>query len=208
MENTKRLKARKSAVIMAAAYLALGVLMLVFPQVMQNLLMIILGLGALIYGIIKLIISFAGNGSLPYKAGDLLIGIVMTAAGAAVLIFRGSLLSFIPLIFGVFLVISAVEKVRDAMDARFFNSTHWWFNLALGILSLIFGIILVLRPGFVVRLSFRIIGIFLTIDGASGLISALDLASSRRVYRKSVAKDVFDAACSPVEDADFKEAGD
>ena len=203
--DEKTMGSRASTVIMAALYLALGIMMLVFPQQMSGTIMLILGVIALLIGIVKLIICFAASKGVPLRVADFIVGVVFVVLGVATLILREKLLNVIPVIFGLFLLISSLLKIRDAIDARRFSSSRWVFSLVVAVISAVMALILILRPAFVMELYFRLIGIFLIIDGASGLMSALSLAGTYHGYKKTMKRSVYDTDSYTVEEADDEE---
>lgn len=189
----KTMGSRASAVIMAVFYVAIGVLMLAVPDKMSEMLLLILGVISIIIGIIRLIICFAAKSKgWPMRVFDFAVGAVFVAMGIALLILRNKLLYVIPVVFGVFLLISAILKIRDAVDARRFSSSSWGFSLATALIAAVMALILILRPAFVMNLYFRIIGVFLIIDGAASLLSALMIGHSYRRYKKTVGRSVYD----------------
>ena len=124
-------------------------------------------------------------------AYDLAVGILFTVLGVIVLVFQAKVLEILPIIFGIFLLISSIMKVQNAVDVKRFGGSKWWLALIFAAVSIVLAIILILKPQFVVDASFVVIGIFLIIDGAEGLASIFMYS---KYYRK--AKNAADGAVS------------
>ena len=201
----KTIGSRASAVIMAVFYVAIGVLMLAVPDKMSEMLLLILGVISIVVGIVRLIICFAAKSKgLPMRVLDFAVGAVFVAMGIALLILRNKLLYAIPVVFGVFLIISAILKIRDTIDARRFSGGSWGFSLVTALLAAVMAAILILRPAFVMNLYFRIIGVFLVIDGAAGLLSLLMTGHSYHRYKKTVERSIYDTDSKILDEEDIE----
>ena len=158
---------------------------------MGSLVCIILGVISLVFGIYKLILYFRKTSLEAAMAYDLAVGILFTVLGVIVLVFQAKVLEILPIIFGIFLLISSIMKVQNAVDVKRFGGSKWWLALIFAAVSIVLAIILILKPQFVVDASFVVIGIFLIIDGAEGLASIFMYS---KYYRK--AKNAADGAVS------------
>jgi uncharacterized membrane protein HdeD (DUF308 family) len=164
---------KKTGFLISAIYIVFGLLLLIFPDTMKNLICILLGIAALAIGIIKLIIYFRKNRLEAALAYDMALGIIFVILGIIILIFQGKVLEILPVVFGIFILISSLMKIQTAADIRRLGGTKWWLVLIFAIVSVIFSVILILRPEFMVNASFIIIGIFMVIDGIGGAAGAL-----------------------------------
>lgn len=200
MKYERKVNARGTSMVNAIVWMALGILFFLFPDKMQNIIMILIGAAALITGIFKIFSGFRKPSEDRSKLGDYAAGVIGLVIGILVLVCQKKLLSILPVVFGVFLLISSIIKIIDSVEMRKVSADKWWFSLIMACISAAFGFILIARPAFVVDLSVRLIGIFLVIDGIMNLISSTAVGYQYRNVRKSVSKTVYDAATGKVEE--------
>lgn len=198
MKYERKVNAKGSAIIGAVVWIVLGVLLFVFPDQMKNIIMILLGACILISGLVSLIIGFKKSSADSSKMANYTGGVVAVLLGILIFIFRGKLLAFLPMVFGICLLVSAIIKIIDSAEMHKVSADKWWFSMIFAVVSAIFGLILIARPSFVVDLSFRLIGAFLAVDGIMNLISSTAVGYQYRNIRKSVSRTVYDAATGKV----------
>ena len=99
------------------------------------------------------------------QLNDPLIYVLIVAAAVSVLLREVS----DAVIIGVVVLIHGVHNVIQAIDLQKENYDKWWIALLFGILTVIFGGVLVYNPFGAVEMVVRMIGIFLIYDGASDM---------------------------------------
>ena len=75
----------------------------------------------------------------------------------------------VPLIIGVLIIIHGVHNVIQAVELQKEAYDKWWLALFFGILTVIFGGLLVYNPFEAAEAAIRIIGVSLIYDGASDM---------------------------------------
>ncbi|MDO4478667.1 MAG: DUF308 domain-containing protein [Lachnospiraceae bacterium] len=193
--NTK-VSSRSSVILMSLITILVGLSMMIFPALFQNTIMLILGLMALAFGLFKLIPYFMNKATA--TASDFTLGVTFVILGLVVIIFQRMLLAFIPIMFGIFLLITAIMKLRDAVDMKRVGAANWMLNLIFGIASVVLALILICRPGFVLSMTFSIIGAFIFVDGIMSLVSSIMVNVNYRGYRQSASQTIYDAATGNV----------
>ncbi len=200
MKYERKLNARGSAIVGAIIWVVLGVLLFLFPDQVKNVIMLIVGGGAVLIGVVRFVIGYKKVADDSTKFLDYGLGVIFLVIGILIIIFRGSLLAILPVIFGICLLVSAITKIIDSLEMRKVSASNWWFSLIFAIVSAVFGLILIARPSFVIDLSFRLIGAFLAVDGIMNIISSSAVGYQYRNVRKTVSKTVYDAATGKVSD--------
>lgn len=99
--------------------------------------------------------------------------VLLCLSGAVLLICPGIALEIVCDAFGVLLLIFGVGKFTGYFSNEKFHLA-FQFDLALGILVILFGILLILHPGRLLSSVWTLIGIFEMVDGAFKLQTALD----------------------------------
>ncbi len=174
-------------VVRGIAALIFGVLALVLPGVTLAALVLLWGAYALADGIIALIAAFRiRDRGKPFWA-LLVVGILGIAAGILTFIWPGMtaivLLAFIAawsLVMGIFQIIAAV-RLRKSIE------NEWLLGLS-GLLSVIFGVLMLINPGAGALAVIWVIGAYAIVFGV--LLIALGLKLRSRTHHSSLASQV------------------
>ena len=158
----------KAGVLPSLAFLVLGVLLLVMPQ--TSLLWICYAFGAvvLVTGIVCLIQYARVRGS-GFAAPFLLVGGVITAAlGLFTLAQPQTVASFLPVVFGLFILVEGCSRIGAALDLARRKADKWW-------------VLLLLFDPFEAAVSaVMLCGVLLIVEGALSLACALYAAMELR----------------------------
>ena len=196
----KRIKT--NAVISAAAYMLLGIVLLVWPELSTNVLCTALGAVLLVCGIVD-ILDFVlhRDGSL-YYALRLIIGIILSAVGVW-LLFQPTLIAVvIPRIIGILICFHGCKDFGDALTLRKNKSPRALAALILGLITILLGAVLVVNPFSAFTTVVRIIGLVLIYDGASDLWITAQVSHAIRLAEKELPKDVVDVDYQDVANED------
>lgn len=170
----------KAGVLPSLAFLVLGVLLLVMPQ--TSLLWICYAFGAvvLVTGIVCLIQYARVRGS-GFAAPFLLVGGVITAAlGLFTLAQPRTVASFLPVVFGLFILVEGCSRIGSALDLARRKADKWWVLLLLSLLSIALGLLLLFDPFEAAVSAVMLCGVLLIVEGALSLACALYAAMELR----------------------------
>lgn len=170
----------KAGVLPSLAFLVLGVLLLVMPQ--TSLLWICYAFGAvvLVTGIVCLIQYARVRGS-GFAAPFLLVGGVITAAlGLFTLAQPQTVASFLPVVFGLFILVEGCSRIGAALDLARRKAAKWWVLLLLSLLSIALGLLLLFDPFEAAVSAVMLCGVLLIVEGALSLACALYAAMELR----------------------------
>lgn len=170
----------KAGVLPSLAFLVLGVLLLVMPQ--TSLLWICYAFGAvvLVTGIVCLIQYARVRGS-GFAAPFLLVGGVITAAlGLFTLAQPQMVASFLPVVFGLFILVEGCSRIGAALDLAKRKADKWWVLLLLSLLSIALGLLLLFDPFEAAVSAVMLCGVLLIVEGALSLACALYAAMELR----------------------------
>ena len=103
----------------------------------------------------------------------MLFGVLSVAAGVIALIDPGLSLLAIAILFGSYLIVSGIFELMAGVTAREADTTRRVFAVVLAILSLIAGIICLLRPGTGILALVIVLGVFLVTSGVMQLVGAV-----------------------------------
>lgn len=163
----KRIKT--NALLSAALYAVLGLVLLVRPELSAAVLCTALGLILVVCGLIDITAFLRSRDGSLYAAAHLVAGVVLAAVGVW-LISRPTLISVvIPRIIGVLICVHGAGDIGDALTLKKNGSSRWSAAALLGLVTLLLGAVLVFNPFEAFTTVVRIIGVFLIYDGVSDI---------------------------------------
>ena len=191
---------KSGMMLLSIAYIVIGMMLLIMPQ--TSLLWICYAFGAvvLITGIVCLI-QYARIRGTGFTAPFMLVGGVITAGlGIFTLAKPQVVASFLPVVFGIFIVVDGLSRIGSAIDLAKRKGQKWWVLLLLSIVSVALGILLVLHPFGAAVSIVMVCGILLIAEGAMNLGCILYAAMELRTLDR-MATAAANAAMSAIGDA-------
>lgn len=191
---------KSGMMLLSIAYIVIGMMLLIMPQ--TSLLWICYAFGAvvLITGIACLI-QYARIRGTGFTAPFMLVGGVITAGlGIFTLAKPQVVASFLPVVFGIFIVVDGLSRIGSAIDLAKRKGQKWWVLLLLSIVSVALGILLVLHPFGAAVSIVMVCGILLIVEGAMNLGCILYAAMELRTLDR-MATAAANAAMSAIGDA-------
>ena len=191
---------KSGMMLLSIAYIVIGMMLLIMPQ--TSLLWICYAFGAvvLLTGIVCLI-QYARIRGTGFTAPFMLVGGVITAGlGIFTLAKPQVVASFLPIVFGIFIVVDGLSRIGSAIDLAKRKGQKWWVLLLLSIVSVALGILLVLHPFGAAVSVVMVCGILLIAEGAMNLGCILYAAMELRTLDR-MATAAANAAISAIGDA-------
>lgn len=164
-------------VLAALAYVVLGVVLLVWPDITGNVLCTLLGILLLGYGIFQ-IIGFFTRGDEGWGSGAvyLLVGLCAVALGVLALSNPEKVLSILPVALGAVVVVDSCMSLKRAFQLKELRMERWWIVALLAVVTLLFGLVVMFNPFQSALLVTRIVGGVLIYQGISDLVSVTRLS--------------------------------
>ena len=176
--------------LLSIAYVVLGVLLLVMPE--TSLLWICYAFGAvvLLTGAVCLV-QYARIRGTGFAAPFMLVGGVITGAlGVFTLLKPAVVASFLPVVFGLFIVVDGLNRIGSGISLAKQQCRRWWVLLLLGVLSIALGLFLILRPLDIALSVVMLCGILLIVEGVLNLAcliyAAMELSALARVAQSAI----------------------
>ncbi len=160
-------------IILSVLYCVFGIILFTMPDLSLTALGILLGVGMIVFGIIKIIGYFSKDLFRLAFQYDLAFGGLLIALGIIVLTHPEHLLSFFCIVTGIAVLCNGLFKIQIAIDSKPFGIKTWWVILALAIIAVAAGILLIIRPAEAARILTVFLGISILADGVLNLIVAL-----------------------------------
>ena len=191
---------KSGMMLLSIAYIIIGMMLLIMPQ--TSLLWICYAFGAvvLVTGIVCLI-QYARIRGTGFTAPFMLVGGVITAGlGIFTLAKPQVVASFLPIVFGIFILVDGLSRVGTAIDLAKRKGQKWWMLLLLSVVSVALGALLVLHPFDAAVSVVMVCGILLSVEGALNLGCVLYAAMELRTLDR-MASAAANAALSALGDA-------
>jgi len=174
MEVLKKLK--RSAYFVSIVYIIIGLIMLLNPTFVRNAVNYIMGVIAILYGLVYSISLYQKKGTELYSKFDLLGGILCISFGLFLIVNPDILVSLIPFCAGVILFMDAITMVERSRRLKKLGFIRWWINLTFSLAFLCFAVFIVVNAKNISDLLIRIIGGFLIIDALDDFIITMILS--------------------------------
>ena len=160
-------------VVISVLFCVLGIVLIASPETSVVWLGRLLGIGMIVFGIIKLVGYFSRDLFRLAFQYDLAFGILLIALGIVTLARPNGAMSFLCIVFGIPVLADGLFKIQIAMDAKPFGIRKWWLILVAAILTGIFGLLLIIRPGESLQVLTVLLGVSLIWDGILNLSTML-----------------------------------
>lgn len=163
---------RNSLVLTSILYIALGVVLILFPGSSLNLGCVLIGAVTLIYGAVR-IISYVRGGSEYAKRFDLFIGVVLAALGVFLLVCPRFIVDLIPIALGIYVLVDSVTAIKKALDMKALGFEKWWISFLVALVLAAFGLVMIFRPFSTASTLVVFIGVGFIFDGVSTLANTV-----------------------------------
>lgn len=170
LEFAKRCE--KNMLFSTVITLILGIILAYSPEGSIKVITGIIALMFLLIGILQLVDYIKQSKLEKMMSLSLILGILLTAVGVYLFINLESLANFITTLIGIAILIKSLFKLQYAFNIRDI-SDKWFYNLIVGIVGVLLGILLLANPFHSAALFLRIIGITFIIGSIVELIETL-----------------------------------
>lgn len=183
--------------ISAVVCALLGLVLVIWPGATSQIICMLLGGVLLAYGVLQIAIYLFSRERTIILQGMMILGIVFAVLGLWILLRPEMIMMAVPVIVGVLIAIHGLHNIVQAFALKKDGYESWWLAFLMGLLTLIFGGVLICNPFKAIELVARIIGIFLIYDGVS------DIWILSRVFKVRRDKErIIDAKFVDIEDED------
>lgn len=179
-----------SFVFLSVLYLILGIVLLLWPTTVMDLICYGFGVILLLYGLFS-ILGFCRSEDRKGSAFlDLFLGIVALAVGAVMILCPPLIQSIIPVILGLYIAVDGLLSVKRTLELHRMEYGRWNIHLILSLVSAGLGIFIIFHPLLTEAALFQVIGVVLIYAGLSDLWTLLQLSRWRKEYRKTHPVDI------------------
>ena len=174
MRSTAPMRTAKTGyIIVSAIMIALGLVLVIYPEISLQLLGIVCGALFIVFGAIRLVGFFSKDLYRLAFQYDLVFGIFMVVLGIIMLVNPGTLTGFICVALGLSALIDGLFRVQMSVEAKRFGIGTWWLVCVCGVLSAVAGVVVMVRPAESAPVLMTLIGISLMLEGVLNLITVI-----------------------------------
>ncbi len=177
---------KKSFCVLSVAYIVLGLVLIIWPDISVKTFCYVFGIGMLIFGGTYLILYFTKERLQGVMQSEMVLGVIGIATGAYILLKLDYVLEIIPFAMGIVALLGAMVKLQDAIDLKKLQAEKWFLMLVWALVLFIMGVLLIANPfeeqktGFIAK----IIGVSLIFDGLGNLIGIFWLGHAMKKLKK------------------------
>lgn len=165
--------AKTGYIVISVLLLVLGAALLIWPEASVRWIGMLLGIGMIVFGIIKLVGYFSRDLFRLAFQYDLAFGVLLIALGVITLVQPNGTMSFLCVVYGIPVLADGLFKVQIALDSRRFGIRRWWLIMLAAAVTVLLGVLLVLRPVEGARTLVWMMGLSLVVDSVLNIIVAL-----------------------------------
>lgn len=174
MRSTWPMRVAKTGyIVISVLLLVLGAALLIWPEASVRWIGMLLGIGMIVFGIIKLVGYFSRDLFRLAFQYDLAFGVLLIALGVITLVQPNGTMSFLCVVYGIPVLADGLFKVQIALDSRRFGIRRWWLIMLAAAVTVLLGVLLVLRPAEGARTLVWMMGLSLVVDSVLNIIVAL-----------------------------------
>lgn len=185
---------RANMIVAAIGCIALGVILLAFPDTFLRIACYVIGALLIAYGAVGILGCVREH---MLHVPTVLISVVAAGVGIFIIAQPKIVSSILPIIFGLILILDAILNIRHAIGLHRFGDPSGKIVLILGVITLIFGLVILFNPYSTAKMTFRLIGIAMLYNGISDFLILFRMNRAARTYDN---QKIIDVEARPVED--------
>ena len=178
--------------------IALGLVMICLPEIVETTLRFVLGGGLTLFGILEIVFVFVKpNGLL--SAGRIIPGVLSLAVGLVFLFRFDTFVSLLWILLGISILTDGIYKLQYAFELKAAEVKNWWINLLISFSSLLMAAVLMIQPFDLQNAMTVFAGILLAVNGVFDVVCTVLMS----VY----AKRMQGVSTTLIQDAEENEQG-
>lgn len=161
---------KKNYIVNAVIMVVLGLVLVIWPDFLGEMLCYLLGGALILMGAIQLIGFLRGERLGLYNKFNMLMGIVLVLLGLWICTQPHIVLSIIPVVVGIIVLLHGLMDIQYTLDIKRTGNTKWWIALIAAIVTFVFGLVLVFNPFAAYETVMILLGVAMLYDGGSDLV--------------------------------------
>ena len=159
----------ESPVLLSIITIILGLVLIVWPNPVLELVIKVIGVCLLVSGVISVIGWWRHRDAGFNLYGRLALGIVSIIAGIVVLADPVGVASLFPVLMGIGILVNGLINGAKALDLKSLGYPRWPALAVMAVITIVVGLIFILRPDVVLTYQVVLAGLALIYDGITSL---------------------------------------
>ncbi len=164
-------------IVLNAALIVLGILMIAFSSTFNEIICMAIGIGLCLWGVMRVIAYFRLHKQEVFGSFGLVQGCAMIGFGIYFLVNPKFFGSIIGIALAIVLLITAVTKFQYAFDLLKLESPYWWIQFIAAGLIAVCGILAITKPFGLANIIMVFIGISLIASSLWDIITVLRISN-------------------------------
>lgn len=169
-------RVRWAYLLLSVFLIGIGVCLLLWPELSGSMACMVIGGGAMLFGLVKIVFYFVRQVSSMVEQYDFSVGLLCIGGGIFLLIQPDDLLRLLPQALAVYMLIDCVFKLQVVLDAKRLGSRVWFLQLLAVMLCIAWGVCLLLQPFGLEKYASQLLAGGLIADGVLNLMTVLFIA--------------------------------
>lgn len=165
------------------AYIVLGIVTVVFPQKVLDVLCYALGGAMTVYGLFNIISFFVDREGGMYF--ELVIGVISTGFGIFALFSPTSIAAIINIPIGIIIIVDSIMDMKHSLTLRSLGMRKWWIPFIIAIVMIFFSLTTIFFTNIFGALLMIALGIALIYEGVSGFSLIILLGRYHKEYDRN-----------------------
>ena len=174
MKFLKRI--RWAYLLLSIFLIGMGVCLVMWPQLSTDMACMIVGGGAMLFGLVKIVFYFVRQVNAMLEQYDFSIGLLSIAAGTVLLVQPDDMLRLLPQVLAICMLVDCVFKLQVVLDAKRLGSVMWFLQLLIVLICIGWGVCLLLQPFGLDKYASLLFAGGLIADGILNLLTVLFIA--------------------------------
>mgnify|MGYP002625602249 CR=1 FL=1 len=188
MKVFKRIK--WAYVLVSVFFIVIGVLLILNPETSMIMLCRVLGIGAIVFGLVRVLGYFLRELEGVGLQYDFASGVFAVIAGAMVIWRAPEVANIMAVVIGMFILVDCVFKLQVALDSKRMGASSWWVTLLFTCICMVLGCLLIFDTFKGQQVISIMMGVSLVADGLQNLCTVVYAA----IFVKEVKTAVHNAA--------------
>ena len=168
-----RLTLSWTEIITGGAVILLGLVLLIIPGVATSVLFNGIGAVCILIGLMHVVKYLTLDARMAVISNDMALGLAWIVGGTSIIIFKGLLVSLLPILFGLIVLVGGVIKIQSTLGFKRMNAPHWYWELICAVVSVVLGILILTNPFSTALLMMRVVGLALLLEGCMDMVSRI-----------------------------------
>ena len=174
MKFLKRI--RWAYLLLSVFLIGIGVCLLMWPELSTDMACMVVGGGAMLFGLIKIVFYFVREVNAMVEQYDFSTGVLSIAAGTVLLVQPDEMLRLLPQVLAVCMLVDCVFKIQVVLDAKRLGSVMWFMQLLVVMVCIGWGVCLLLQPFGLDKYLSQLFAGGMIADGVMNLLTVLFIA--------------------------------